>query len=119
MLERVNYCSSSIPRGRYNAHADIGTALSIACTNQDDRILGRLLARQAHTDPEYKINKAKLDHSLERHVSGGSGGTQPGSGGGAASTGTTGRNITYSNIFPTQAVMVNWHLDNCQLAHVK
>lgn len=65
----------------------------------------------AHTDPEYKINKHKLDTSLSRHVSGGTAGN-------VSATGTI-RNITYSTIFPTNAVMINWHLENCQLSHVK
>lgn len=92
---------------RHDAREDIATALSIACTNNDDRILGRLLARQAHTDPEYKINRHRLDTGLDRQVASG------------AHSATGARNITYSNIFPTNAVMINWHLDNCQLAHVK
>lgn len=78
----------------------------IACTNNDDRILGRLLSRQAHADPEYKINKQRMDTCLDKNVAG-------------AMTATATRNITYSNIFPTNAVMIDWHLSNCQLNHVK
>lgn len=89
---------------RHGANDEQSSALAIACSNNDDNIIGSLLSKKAHTDPEYKINKNKLDNSLDKHV------------GKSMSTST---NITYSNIFPTNSVMVNWHFPSCQLSYIK
>lgn len=89
----------------HGAQEDIPTAMAIACANNNDHILGRLLARKSHADPEFKINKQRLDKNspLDKHNN---------------SAGSA-RNITYSTLFPTNSVMVNWHFDNCQLNHIK
>lgn len=89
---------------RHGANDEQSSALAIACGNNDDDIIGSLLSKKAHADPEYKINKNKLDNSLDKHV------------GKSMSTST---NITYSNIFPTNSVMVNWHFPSCQLSYIK
>lgn len=90
----------------HGAHEDIPTAMAIACANSNNQILGRLLAKKSHSDPEFKINKQRLDNNslLDKHNK--------------ASAGSA-RNITYSTIFPTNSVMLNWHFDNCQLSHIK
>lgn len=90
----------------HGALEDIPTALVIACANRNESILGRLLARKSHADPEFKINKQRLDNnsSLDKQ---------------SRSAISSAQNITYSTIFPTNPVMVNWHFDNCQLSHIR
>lgn len=90
----------------YGALEDIPTAMAIACANRNEPILGRLLARKSHTDPEFKINKQRLDNnsSLDKQN---------------RSSMNSAQNITYSTMFPTNSVMVNWHFENCQLSHIR
>lgn len=87
---------------RNGANDSSNTALSIAITNNDDFILGRLLSVSCYADPEYKINKKKLVNAIESNI---------------------GRkfdsNITYSNLYPVNGVIVNWHFSNCQLPYIR
>lgn len=91
---------------KHGALEDIATAMFIACASGNEPILGRLLAYKSHADPEFKINKQRLDNngSLDKHHK---------------SVSSSAQNITYSTLFPTNPVMVNWHFDNCQLSHIR
>ncbi|KAG4071917.1 hypothetical protein HA402_006078 [Bradysia odoriphaga] len=78
------------------------TALSIAVANNDDYILGRLLSVSCYADPEFKINKKKMLNAFESNI-----GRKSDS------------NVTYSNLYPVNGVIVNWHFSNCQLPYIK
>ena len=63
-------------------------ALYVAVQAKDDTIIAKLLALKSHIDPENKINK-KAGSPIE------------------------GRTFGLGQVFPTNAVMVNWHGQQC------
>lgn len=87
---------------RNGANDSSNTALSIAIANNDDYILGRLLSVSCYADPEFKINKTKMINAIGSNI-----GRKCDS------------NITYSNLYPVNGVIVNWHFSNCQLSYIK
>lgn len=77
---------------RHNARCDQTQALGIAISNKCDSIISLLLARRAHPDPDYKIYKKGLpDPEYKSQES-------P-------------TNITYSSMYPTTPVIIEWQND--------
>lgn len=77
---------------RYNARCDQTQALGIAISNKCDPIISLLLARRAHPDPDYKIFKKGLpdpNYSAQQSPT----------------------NITYSSMYPTTPVILEWQND--------
>lgn len=60
-------------------------ALYVAVQAKDDIILAKLLALKSHLDPENKINKKAGSHGESRGF------------------------VSLGQVFPTNAVMINWH----------
>lgn len=89
---------------KYGARDDECKALVVAIRAQDEVIISKLLALKTHPDPEYKINKKAFDVIPV---------TQFGALG-FAGVGS----VTYSSMFPTAPVMVNWHGQKC-LDHIR
>lgn len=89
---------------RHGARDDECKALVIAIRQQDEVTVSKLLALKTHPDPEYKINKKALDVIPVTQF-----GTL-----GFAGVGS----VTYSSLFPTTPVMVNWHGQKC-LDHIR
>lgn len=86
---------------RYNARVDHTQALGIAISNKCDSIISLLLARRAHPDPDYKIYKKGLPdpdyHSQQSPT-----------------------NITYSSMYPTTPVIIEWQNDKkVQLVNIR
>lgn len=80
---------------RYGARDDDCKALKIACSYNDEHIVSRLLSLKAYQDPEFKINKKALEISPSTQLSGFM------------------NSVTYSSMFPTTPVMINWHGQKC------
>ncbi|KAG1714290.1 Leucine-rich repeat serine/threonine-protein kinase 1 [Nymphon striatum] len=71
-----------------------GHALSIAVTATDEIIISKLLTLKSFIDPEYKINRKAMNIVPSNQFAG--------------------TNLfTYSSMFPTTSVMVNWHNMKC------
>ncbi|XP_067128785.1 leucine-rich repeat serine/threonine-protein kinase 1 [Centruroides vittatus] len=85
---------------RYGARDDDCKALKIACSYNDEHIVSRLLSLKAYQDPEFKINKKALEISPSTQLSGFM------------------NSVTYSSMFPTTPVMINWHGQKC-LNHIQ
>ena len=64
-------------------------ALSIAISNLNSKLISKLLNLKTHPDPEFKINKKNVQFNSGHSnlIS----------------------NLTFSSIFPTTAIMINWH----------
>ncbi|GAB6033061.1 hypothetical protein CHUAL_012677 [Chamberlinius hualienensis] len=86
------------------ARDDQCKALVVATRAQDEITVSKLLALKAHPDPEHKINKKAFD-VIPVIQFGGLGFAGVGS-------------VTYSSMFPTVPVMVNWHGQKC-LDHLR
>lgn len=80
---------------RYGARDDDCKALRIAASNKDYHFMSKLLSLKAYQDPEYKINKKSLDVAASGQMTG------------------LGSSVTYSAMFPTTPVMINWHRQRC------
>lgn len=64
-------------------------ALSIAISSLNTRLISKLLCLKSHPDPEFKINKKNVQfNSAHSNLI---------------------SNLTFSSIFPTVPVMINWH----------
>lgn len=85
---------------RYGARDDNCKALKVASSNKDEHIASKLLTLKAYQDPEFKINKKALEIVPSAHLGGLLG------------------SVTFSSMFPTTAVMINWHGQKC-LHYVK
>lgn len=83
---------------RFGARDDDCSALAIAAKNNDYHIMSKLLTLRSFPDPEFKISKKALE------IPGGSYASK-----GSSATGS----VTFSSVFPTTAVMVNWHSLGC------
>ncbi|XP_022246027.1 leucine-rich repeat serine/threonine-protein kinase 1-like [Limulus polyphemus] len=81
---------------RYGARDDDCSALKVASKEEDEKIISKLLTLKAHQDPEYKINKKILDITPSTQLVGGLMG-----------------GVTFSSMFPTIPVMINWHSQRC------
>ncbi|XP_076373717.1 leucine-rich repeat kinase isoform X2 [Tachypleus tridentatus] len=81
---------------RYGARDDDCSALKVASKEEDEKIISKLLTLKAHQDPEYKINKKILDITPSTQLGGGLMG-----------------GVTFSSMFPTIPVMINWHSQRC------
>lgn len=80
---------------RYGARDDDCLALKIASQNGDNHLISKILSLKAHPDPEYKINKKALQFNNS-------------SSGSSSGLGFVG-SVTFSSMFPTVSVMINWH----------
>ncbi|GFS86526.1 hypothetical protein NPIL_84741 [Nephila pilipes] len=85
---------------RYGARDDNCKALKVASSNKDEYIASKLLTLKAYQDPEFKINKKKLEIVPSAHLGGLLG------------------SVTFSSMFPTTPVMINWHGQKC-LQYIK
>lgn len=85
---------------RYGARDDNCKALKVASLNGDEHIASKLLTLKAYQDPEFKINKKALEIVPSAHLGGILG------------------SVTFSSMFPTTPVMINWHSQKC-LQYVK
>ena len=83
---------------RYGATDSDCSALQIAAKNNDYHIMSKLLTLRSFPDPEHKISKKSLE------IPGGSYSCK-----GSSAAGS----VTFSSVFPTTAVMVNWHSLSC------
>lgn len=75
---------------RFGARDDDGQALRLASGNNDFHLMSKLLSLKSFADPEFRISKKALE--------------LPGFGSGLAAN-----SVTFSSMFPTTAVMINWH----------
>lgn len=80
---------------RYGARDDNCKALKVASSNSDEYIASKLLTLKAYQDPEFKINKKALEIVPSAHLGGILG------------------SVTFSSMFPTTPVMINWHGQKC------
>lgn len=80
---------------RYGARDDNCKALKVASANSDEYIASKLLTLKAYQDPEFKINKKALEIVPSAHLGGILG------------------SVTFSSMFPTTPVMINWHGQKC------
>ncbi|XP_071041167.1 leucine-rich repeat serine/threonine-protein kinase 1 isoform X3 [Parasteatoda tepidariorum] len=80
---------------RYGARDDQCKALKVATANKDEHIASKLLTLKAYQDPEFKINKKALEIVPSTHLGGLLG------------------SVTFSSMFPTTPVMINWHGQKC------
>ncbi|CAL1275195.1 unnamed protein product [Larinioides sclopetarius] len=85
---------------RYGARDDNCKALKVASSNKDEYIASKLLTLKAYQDPEFKINKKALEIVPSAHLGGLLG------------------SVTFSSMFPTTPVMINWHGQKC-LQYIK
>ncbi|CAM1297638.1 Uncharacterised protein g1884 [Pycnogonum litorale] len=73
---------------------DDGRALAIAVKAKDEIIISKLLTLKSFSDPDYKINRKSMNICTSNQFAG--------------------TNLfTYSSMFPTTAVMINWHNMKC------
>lgn len=80
---------------RYGARDDECQALQVSADNNDFHLMSKLLALKSFADPEFKISKKAVE--------------LPGLHPTAAGT-----SVTFSSMFPTTPVMINWHsLNGC------
>lgn len=94
----------------HGARDDECRALGVAVRNKDEVLTARLLSIKANPDPEHKINKRAMTEE-----------------GGAFSPGTFSQlssvlanfTTTYSSMFPSQPVMINWHNQRCRLSQLR
>lgn len=86
---------------RYGAKDTDSSAMKIACSNSDEKIMVRLLLRRSYLDLENKLNKEELL-----------------AGGNLAETVPSYCNM-YDNLFPTHATGINWSFNNCQLSQLR
>lgn len=88
---------------KFGAKDEQSIALCLACSQESEVILCKLLSTRAHPDPEYKINKKALTTETEL----------------AGIKLPSFSNLTYSQLFPNTAIMINWHNNNnCQLQKI-
>ncbi|GIX66529.1 hypothetical protein CEXT_19851 [Caerostris extrusa] len=85
---------------RHGARDDNCKALKVASSNKDEYIASKLLTLKAYQDPEFKINKKALEIVPSAHLGGLLG------------------SVTFSSMFPTTPVMINWHGQKC-LQYIK
>ncbi|KAI1294731.1 Leucine-rich repeat serine/threonine-protein kinase 1 [Halotydeus destructor] len=79
---------------RYGARDDDCQALVVASSNNDNHLMSKLLALKSFPDPEYKINRKAIELP------------------GILGTNMMG-SVTFSSMFPTAPVMINWHSLGC------
>jgi Leucine-rich repeat (LRR) protein len=87
---------------RYGARDDECQALQVAADNNDFHLMSRLLALKSFADPEFKISKKAVELP----------GLYPTAAGGGTS-------VTFSSMFPTTPVMINWHSLNGCLKNIR
>ena len=75
---------------RYGARDDKCQALSIAFKNNDSHLISKLLSLRSFPDPEFKINKKLIEFK-------------------GITTSRIMETVTFSSMFPTIPVMVNWY----------
>lgn len=94
----------------HGARDDECRALGVAVRNKDEVLTARLLSIKANPDPEHKINKRAMTEE------------------GAAFSPSTFSQLsnvlanfttTYSSMFPSQPVMINWHNQRCRLSQLR
>lgn len=85
---------------KYGARDDDCKALAAAMINKNQHLITTLLGTKAFADPEHKINKKAMTDNIASQF------------GGLSS-------LTYSNIFPSTPVMINWHSQRCKLESIK
>lgn len=85
---------------KYGARDDDCKALAAAMINKNQYLITTLLGTKAFADPEHKINKKAMTDNIASQF------------GGLSS-------LTYSNIFPSTPVMINWHSQRCKLESIK
>lgn len=85
------------------ARDDECRALCVAVRHRDEQLTARLLSMKANADPEHKINRRAMTERTQL-------------GGVLASIATT---YTYSSMFPSVPVMINWHNQRCHLAQLR
>lgn len=91
------------------ARDDECRALCVAVRNKDEVLTARLLSIKANPDPEYKINKRAM---------GGEEGAVTGQWSSLSSV-LANFTTTYSSLFPSQPVMLNWHNQRCHLSQLR
>lgn len=85
---------------KYGARDDDCKALAAAMITKNQHLITTLLGTKAFADPEHKINKKAMTDNIASQF------------GGLSS-------LTYSNIFPSTPVMINWHSQRCKLESIK
>ncbi|XP_050423466.1 leucine-rich repeat serine/threonine-protein kinase 1 [Adelges cooleyi] len=85
---------------KHGARDDEGKALAAAMSIRNQFLITTLLGTKAFADPEHKINKKAMTDNIASQF------------GGLSS-------LTYSNIFPSTPVMINWHSQRCKLECIK
>jgi len=85
---------------KHGARDDDGKALAASMKNKNQHLITTLLGTKAFADPEHKINKKSMTDNIVSQF------------GGLSS-------LTYSNIFPSTPVMINWHSQRCKLESIK
>lgn len=85
---------------KHGARDDDCKALAAAMITKNQHLITTLLGTKAFADPEHKINKKAMTDNIATQF------------GGLSS-------LTYSNIFPSTPVMINWHSQRCKLESIK
>jgi len=85
---------------KHGARDDDCKALAAAMLTKNQHLITTLLGTKAFADPEHKINKKAMTDNIASQF------------GGLSS-------LTYSNIFPSTPVMINWHSQRCKLESIK
>ncbi|XP_022171675.1 leucine-rich repeat serine/threonine-protein kinase 1 isoform X1 [Myzus persicae] len=85
---------------KHGARDDDCKALAAAMITKNQHLITTLLGTKAFADPEHKINKKAMTDNIASQF------------GGLSS-------LTYSNIFPSTPVMINWHSQRCKLESIK
>lgn len=85
---------------RHGARDDDCKALAASMMSKNQHLITTLLGTKAFADPEHKINKKAMTDNIASQF-------------GSLSS------LTYSNIFPSTPVMINWHSQRCKLESIK
>lgn len=85
---------------KHGARDDECKALAAAMMSKNQHLITTLLGTKSFADPEHKINKKAMTDNIVSQF------------GGLSS-------LTYSNIFPSTPVMINWHSQRCKLESIK
>ncbi|XP_050524105.1 leucine-rich repeat serine/threonine-protein kinase 1 isoform X2 [Daktulosphaira vitifoliae] len=85
---------------KHGARDDDCKALTASMEIKNQFLITTLLGTKAFADPEHKINKKAMTDNISSQF-------------GSLSS------LTYSNIFPSTPVMINWHSQRCKLDNIK